>query len=324
MNKIIKTPASIRVYKKKSLKKTFSHIGVCLTLYDISVVFLYLIMTFILKDVFNLKIDGNASIALNWILTILCQYGLGFSLFLFLMHLKKPIALKRKKITLSLDKAIVIAIICIGIMNIGSMVSALFTSFFERVTGVGLENELNQIISQTNIVVIILIVVIIGPIIEEIIYRKMILDRIRIYGENFAIVFSALIFAFAHGNFFQVFYSFGLGYLLGYLYIKTNNIKITIGYHIFVNFCGTAIPMLLSYCNSWFFTIVFCVYFVITCLVSIASLFLISKFIKNLSFKKNKLSELSTFDKIKASCINVGMIAFFALTIYNFTLSAIN
>lgn len=86
-----------------------------------------------------------------------------------------------------------------------------------------------------------LVVVIIAPIGEELIFRKLIIDRISIFGEKTAIVISALIFALFHGNFYQFFYAFFIGALFGYAYVKSRNIFITMSLHAAINFCGSVL-----------------------------------------------------------------------------------
>ena len=63
----------------------------------------------------------------------------------------------------------------------------------------------------------IMMTVIIAPILEELIFRKLMLDRIRNYGEKTAIVFSALCFGLFHENLTQFLYAFIIGLFLGYV-----------------------------------------------------------------------------------------------------------
>lgn len=86
-----------------------------------------------------------------------------------------------------------------------------------------------------------LVVVIIAPIGEELIFRKLIIDRISIFGEKTAVVISALIFALFHGNFYQFFYAFFIGALFGYVYVKSRNIFLTMSLHAAINFCGSVL-----------------------------------------------------------------------------------
>jgi membrane protease YdiL (CAAX protease family) len=61
-----------------------------------------------------------------------------------------------------------------------------------------------------------LFTVIIGPICEEIMFRGAILRALQPYGENFAIVISALLFGLVHGYLFQATNAFFAGLILAY------------------------------------------------------------------------------------------------------------
>ncbi|NEG69799.1 CPBP family intramembrane glutamic endopeptidase [Bifidobacterium choloepi] len=85
--------------------------------------------------------------------------------------------------------------------------------------------------------------VLIGPVVEEWVFRKQLLSRLRTYGEKVAILFSALAFALFHANLYQFFYAFGLGLLLGYLFVRTNQLKYTIAIHVLINFNGSVLSL---------------------------------------------------------------------------------
>lgn len=68
----------------------------------------------------------------------------------------------------------------------------------------------------------IILIVIVGPIVEEVVYRGIILEGLqRKYKESFSIILSALIFGAIHLNIYQFVPAFVLGLLFGYIYMKT-------------------------------------------------------------------------------------------------------
>ena len=91
----------------------------------------------------------------------------------------------------------------------------------------------------------IMMTVIIAPILEELIFRKLMLDRIRNYGEKTAIVFSALCFGLFHENLTQFLYAFIIGLFLGYVYCKTGKVPYTMIMHAMVNLISSSILLLL-------------------------------------------------------------------------------
>ena len=90
----------------------------------------------------------------------------------------------------------------------------------------------------------VLMVVLIAPVVEELVFRKLMLDRIRNYGEKTAIVFSALCFGLFHGNLTQFLYAFTVGLFLGYVYCKTGKVRITMVMHGLLNLISTSLMLL--------------------------------------------------------------------------------
>lgn len=70
----------------------------------------------------------------------------------------------------------------------------------------------------------ILLLAVLPAIVEELIFRGVILNGFRQYGKIKAIVFSALLFALIHGSIDQTLYPFLFGLLLGIIAVKTNSI----------------------------------------------------------------------------------------------------
>ena len=96
---------------------------------------------------------------------------------------------------------------------------------------------------STKLPVAIAIPVVIGPILEELMFRKLMLDRTRHYGEKTAIIFSALCFGLFHGNLTQFLYASVVGLFLGYVYCKTGKVLYTMIMHMLLN--GTSSVVLL-------------------------------------------------------------------------------
>lgn len=88
---------------------------------------------------------------------------------------------------------------------------------------------------------------IVAPILEELVFRKMLCDRLLPLGEGYAVVLSGAIFGLVHGNFFQFFYAFALGAVFAFVYIKTGRIRYSIVYHALINLTGGVLtPWLLE------------------------------------------------------------------------------
>ncbi|MBU5425875.1 CPBP family intramembrane metalloprotease [Tissierella pigra] len=122
-------------------------------------------------------------------------------------------------------------IISYPIMMIGVYITDLIFTFLDLL-GVTFVFD-PEIFSSDNITSIATIVstCLVAPILEESIFRGIILNILRKYGDKFAIITSALLFALIHGNIFQFSTAFTTGLWLGYLFIKTKSLTLTIVMH---------------------------------------------------------------------------------------------
>ena len=106
-------------------------------------------------------------------------------------------------------------------------------------------NQVEEMIMDMSLWAVILSAVILAPIMEELIFRKLVLDRLAGYGPAVAMSVSALVFGLAHGNFYQFFYAFLLGLIFAYIYLRTGKVRYSMMLHMMVNFCGSVIPILI-------------------------------------------------------------------------------
>lgn len=87
-----------------------------------------------------------------------------------------------------------------------------------------------------NIYILIISTCFIGPIFEELIFRKLLCDKlIKFNSKKKTIVISSLIFSVMHLDFLKSFYAFVVGLVYGALYQKNKNIKEPIIAHIISN-----------------------------------------------------------------------------------------
>ena len=92
---------------------------------------------------------------------------------------------------------------------------------------------------------IFLCTVVLAPLTEELLFRKLLLDRLYFMNGAVAVFASGFSFGLIHGNFSQFFYAFFLGCLLAVLYRRTGRLSYCVGLHAFVNCIGAFIPLLL-------------------------------------------------------------------------------
>jgi hypothetical protein len=90
-------------------------------------------------------------------------------------------------------------------------------------------------LSSVSVLFNIIVVAILAPIFEELLFRKLIIDRLAPYGQKSAIIVSALLFGLLHGNLSQFIYALLLGIILGHIYCRTGKIRHTIAIHMGFN-----------------------------------------------------------------------------------------
>lgn len=138
--------------------------------------------------------------------------------------------------------------ICVFFMYAGNLLGVAVTSALGMLLGNEVENPLlDYAMGGGPFLVKLLIFAVLAPLVEELVFRRALIRRMRIYGERTAVVTAALMFALFHGNLSQFFYAFALGLLFGYIYLKTDRMRYSVALHIFANLLGSIVaPALLE------------------------------------------------------------------------------
>ncbi len=134
----------------------------------------------------------------------------------------------------------------IGLMYSASLLTSLLVAAITLLTGRDLGNLLDAATEDLSLGAMFLFMVIVAPVCEELIFRRMVFRRLLPMGETFAIVMSALLFALFHSNLFQAFYAFALGVLFGCVVVKTGRIRYTIALHALLNLLGSVVVFALE------------------------------------------------------------------------------
>ena len=136
-----------------------------------------------------------------------------------------------------------IILICIFMMQAGNVAGLVIQSVVERLVGVMPANPIETFANDESLLLRIVFLVILAPLIEEFIFRKTLIDRMRPYGEKLAVVTSAMMFGLFHGNLSQMFYAFSLGLVFGYVYLRTGKLRYTVGLHMLINLFGGVVSV---------------------------------------------------------------------------------
>jgi membrane protease YdiL (CAAX protease family) len=90
-------------------------------------------------------------------------------------------------------------------------------------------------------------VIIVPPIVEELLFRGMILQSLRKYGDGFAVVVSSILFGLYHANFVQIVFAFIAGLIMALVVIRTGSLWVSILIHFINNSISLALEMIQLY-----------------------------------------------------------------------------
>lgn len=173
---------------------------------------------------------------MSLIITILTIYVTGAPV-LFLALRKVP-KMKIEKRTPTISFLFLCLMSMCGLCLIGTLIGLPFelvlTQPFESGDEIS-QSNIAEIISSTTLLERVLVIGIIGPIFEELIFRKLLIERTIRYGETFSIILSGFMFGLFHGNFQQFFFATLLGMLFAFVFIRTGKIIYPILLHMTVN-----------------------------------------------------------------------------------------
>ena len=226
---------------EENARRNFSRIGRGYALFTaISFVASYLIayIVFFLNPEFY-----ETTLFLN-LLTPISLYA--FSLPVLLIILSRCEAKAPEKRKMKFSTFMIFVLVSFGLMNLGALVGNSVMDYWSYYFDYDYSNNLQSIIDYDNLWITAIFTVIVAPIGEEFDFRKLIIDRTQRYGGFISVGLSALIFGLMHGNFYQFFYCFAIGLVLGYIYYSTGKLHLTIIIHAIVNFVGSILTTFLS------------------------------------------------------------------------------
>ena len=226
--------------EEKSMRKSFSGLG---WRFLIGTLVIYAVQMIVMGIAGVVKPEWLEDTTISLILAVLPLYLIGMPVLIAVVKRMPGEAPVKKSITPG--QFILALLMCYTLMYGGNLVGVLITTAVGVLKGSAVQNTIMSVATGSNMFVTFIYMVICAPILEEYIFRKLIVDRTAKYGEGVAIVLSGLMFGLFHGNLNQFAYAFLLGGFLAFMYVKTGNLKITIGLHMCINFMGAVVSVLL-------------------------------------------------------------------------------
>lgn len=231
----------IKAMETQAYRKEFSGIGLRLLL---SAVIIYGLQVFCQLLLLGVRPDLAENMDVLLAVNMIPMYAVSYPLAFLIMRKggdRRTIPARKMKP----QHFLVAFLIAYMLLLAGNIVGTIVTTIIGLLKGEPVVNDLELIVGNGNIWITAIYTVLLAPIFEELLFRKILCDRVVKYGEGAAVLFSGLLFGLFHGNFNQFFYAFALGCFLAFLYVKTGNIKYTIGIHMMVNFLGSVVGGLL-------------------------------------------------------------------------------
>ncbi len=267
----------------------------------------------------NMKLEASW---IKWAVSFIPMYIIAMPLAVLVLKRIKGVPPERKK--LKTARFFELFTICFPAMSSGNILGIMLSYIFSGGTA---QNGLLQYVMDENIILKVLVTVVAAPLFEEFIFRKLLIDRSRAYGEGLAILLSSAMFAAFHGNLFQIFYAFATGLVFGYVYISSGKMIYSAIMHMAINFLGGVIaPYIIQ--NSVFsllasgraaadtlhyagVMIITGIYSMVISAATVLGIVFFSKNVRRIRFSPMPL-QLAKGTAFKTAFLNAGMILFFA------------
>ena len=211
----------------RQLRRRFTRIGWGVLIYLAAIQLMSLVTLFVPGEV--------ASTLVSYALT----YGLG-PLVLWLVIRKLPKGACRN-MPLSPRALVRTALVSIGMLEIFAYITGVIMTAVEAVSGQTTSDVLQSAASDMPTWLYLLLVGVFAPLGEEFLFRKVLLDRVRPFGDRAAIWVTAVAFGLFHLNLYQFFYATALGVLFAGVAVKTGKLWHTMVLHSAVNLGSAAL-----------------------------------------------------------------------------------
>lgn len=177
----------------------------------------------------------------------------------------------------------------------------------------GIELSTPDIAMPTGALGVTLTVVRIGvvaAVVEESAMRGFVMGNLRRYGDGFAIVMSAFLFGFMHGNLIQAPFALIAGMGLGYLSVKTGTLWTGIVIHFLNNMISVSVTYLSDVIPEETLNIVYGALIYILMLAGIICFLLFNKKTRHIPLRRNETA-LSISERIRIYLLSPTMVAAF-------------
>jgi membrane protease YdiL (CAAX protease family) len=242
-------PDDDREQERLSLLRSFNKLGLQFSLFVLIVNVLSLVLSQFLKPLIGSNADLD--LLLTQLISSAPMYLIAFPLFVLYTGSIGDLRSHRffdQKYSPSPKEFLLWALLVLSALYVSNYLSIFVTGIIGLLRSSPLTNLVERSFSLNTpfqLLSSFFFGVILAPLVEEIMLRGIVLNRLRKYGDVFAVLFSSFIFALLHCNIAQIIYAFLPACVFGYVFLKTGTLKYTILLHMLANFFGMmAIPLL--------------------------------------------------------------------------------
>ena len=231
-----------REQNRLAMRNKYSRYAICVIIFGLITSGLQLLNSYVIAP--KLGIDVDESSWYSFANILIPMHIVSFGIFLSL-NVKQETTVPEKH-DMSIGRFLLCIPLMAGLAGAGAIVGFILNTALTLPFGVNpSENTaIAQIMMDSNPFWRILVAGITAPIVEELVFRKLLIDRVLKYGELAAILTSGLMFGLFHGNFAQFFFASLIGMFFAFIYVRTGKIQYTIVLHATMNLSTSVITML--------------------------------------------------------------------------------
>lgn len=225
----------------EELKESKKHFSKLALMFLLGTIVIYAVQMLVANLVSLAKPEWLANPNISLTISVVPMYLIGMPL--LILFVRRVPAANVERHTMKVWQFLLAVVMCFGVMYASNFLGIAVTTVIGILKGSMVNNVILNVVSGTSPFINILYMVICAPVMEEFIFRKLIVDRTVRYGQGVAVLLSGLMFGLFHGNLNQFVYAFAIGMFFAFLYVKTGQIKYTIGIHMIVNFFGSIVSV---------------------------------------------------------------------------------
>lgn len=304
-------PAMFKSREKKAVSTVGKVSGICVISFAALGTLIGLVLSNFPKIVTEYTYNSAFSNSFNMLITMLT---LGLPFFLGYLFLKKRGLSGGIPLGRPYDKTDFWLLIPIGVACcvLGSFATGMLSTFVDAVFGIEFSqpDDGSDYSTVSGVAMSLLQTAFVPAFIEEFTIRGVVMQSLRRYGDGFAIIMSAAVFALMHGNMVQIPFAFIAGVALGYIVIKTGTMWTGIIIHFLNNAAAILSLTLMDRLTEAQSSTVLSVYYVLVFALGILCLVAYMKRNRNFMscLSAGSVTCLKTSEKVSAFVLNISMI----------------